>query len=130
MKKIIKITERDLHRIVRKVISESSDDISPDLYRRFDKYMKHYQKFTSENGDIYLHKPGAEYAEFLIDNYAKYCWVDFFYEFKQICDIFSLEEIDAKKLISRWVEDTFKLKGIYTVLDYFPDDYLLKIPSN
>ena len=82
-----------------------------------------------ETGNIYLRESGDEYAKVLIKKKSSECWVDYYF-WNEFSDLFSLEHSEVQSFIARWVEDTYKLKGIHTY-PYYPDGMkLLKIPTN
>ena len=72
------------------------------------------EEVVKDNGDIYLRESGDEYAKVWIKKKSSECWVDksFWDEFSEL---FSLQYGEVKSIITRWVEDTYQLKGIYTL---------------
>ena len=92
-----------------------------------------------ETGNIYLCEYDDEYTKVLIQKKSLKCWVDFnfWYEF---ANFFSLQYDEVQSFITRWVEDTYQLKGIDTSRIYslistpstgrYSEAGRLKIPTN
>ena len=82
-------------------------------------FLGNLEEVVKDNGDIYLRESGDRYAKVSIKKKLSECWVDndFWYEFS---NLFSLEDHEVQSFISRWVEDTYQLKGIHTRMILFP----------
>jgi len=68
---------------------------------------------NKKTGNIYLHESGDEYPIFLIWKKSSKCWVERSF-WDKFSEEFSLQDNEVKLIITRWVENTYKLKGIDT----------------
>ena len=92
-------------------------------------FLGNLEEVVKKNGYIYLHELGDKYAKVLIQKKYSNCWVD--YDFwNEFSDLFSLEFSEAQSFITRWVEDTYQLKRIYTSVVETHFYFVLKIPIN
>ena len=97
---------------MKKQLKESEEDkkfIAANAY--FKLYMSTLEEFVKYNGDIYLHESVDTYPKFLIQKTYSNCWVDYYF-WNEFSEIFSLKYGDVESIISRWIEDTYQLKGI------------------
>ena len=69
------------------------------------------EEFVGDDGNIFLSEYGDMYFKIWIEIKSSQCWVvrSFWREFN---NLFSLSIDESKSIISRWVEDTYQLKGI------------------
>ena len=70
----------------------------------------------SEYGVMGWEKPGALYIHYKL--------------IEEISSMFSMEDIDSKELIGKWVEDRYKLKVVYTIATVRVSVGQLKIDTN
>ena len=83
----------------------------------FNNYMNILEEFVDKyTGDIYLREYGDIYVKVWIQKKYSICWVDFDF-WEEFSELFSLEFSDTQSFITRWVEDTYQLKGIDTLRD-------------
>ena len=68
---------------------------------------------VKDNGNIYLRESGDEYAKVLIEKKSSKCWVNYYF-WREFSELFSLQYGETQSFITRWVEDTYHLKGINT----------------
>ena len=92
-------------------------------------FLGNLEEIVKDNGDIYLRESGDEYAKVLIEKNSSQCWVDYDI-WDEFSVLFSLKNGEVKSFITKWVEDTYQLKGIYTPLPLLPRALPLKIPTN
>ena len=92
-------------------------------------YMDTLEEVAGEDGDIYLRESGDRYGKVLIDKKSSDCLVNrsFWVKFSEE---FSLQYNEVQSIITRWVEDTYKLKGIDTARPRYEYAVKLKIPTN
>ena len=76
-------------------------------------YMDTVEEVVKDNGDIHLHESGDINTIFLIREKSSKCWVDMSF-WGKFSKEFSLQDNEVKLIITRWVEDTYQLKGIHT----------------
>ena len=76
-------------------------------------YVSTLEEVVKDDGDIYLHESGEIYAKIWIQKKHSKCYVDHYF-WKEFSELFSLQDNQVKSIITRWVEDTYKLTGIYT----------------
>ena len=83
--------------------------IAANIY--FNLYMDSLEEVVKDDGEIYLREYGDKYVKITIIKKEFKCWVDFDFwdEFSQL---FSLQNDDVNSIISKWVEDTYRLIGI------------------
>jgi len=77
-------------------------------------YLNSLEEVVKDNGDIHLRESGNINTIFLIREKSSKCWVDMSF-WSKFSKEFSLQDNEVKSIITRWVEDTFKLKGIHTL---------------
>ena len=119
-----------MKKIIKKILMETIKDKKLQMaYVYLSNYMNSLEEFVDDTDEIYLYEYGDVFGKFLIDKKRSKCWVsnDLWTEFS---DEFSLQDNEVKSIISRCVEDTYKLKGIDTHCEIFQHSYLLKIPTN
>ena len=93
-----------------------------------DLFLSTLEEVVKDNGDIYLRESGDIYAKVWIQKKSSQCWVD--WEFwRDFSELFSLEFSETQSFITRWVEDTYQLKGIYTIHGNKARREMLKIPT-
>jgi len=67
-----------------------------------------------DTGDIYLRESGDRYGKVLIEKKSSECRVEYSF-WEEFSDLFSLQYGEVQSIITRWVEETYQLKGIYTI---------------
>jgi len=79
----------------------------------FDNYVDTLEEFVDENGNIFLSEYGNKFPEIKIKKNELYCLVhDKLWD--KFSEVFSLYDNETESFITRWVEDTYQLKGIDT----------------
>ena len=76
-------------------------------------YLNSLDEVVKDNGRIYLRESGDRYGMVLIDKKSSNCLVNRSF-WDKFSDEFSLQDNEVQSIITRWVEDTYKLKGIDT----------------
>jgi len=76
-------------------------------------FLGNLEEVVKDNGDIYLRESGDIYAKVWIQKKSSQCWVHYYF-WNEFSELFSLEFIETESFIARWVEYTYKLKGIHT----------------
>ena len=79
----------------------------------FHLYMDSLEEVIKDDGRIYFCEYGYDYVKVCIIKNESKCWVDYYF-WKEFSELFSLQDNQVKSIITRWVEDTYKLTGIYT----------------
>jgi len=99
--------------IIKKVLIENLTDKKLQMaYVYFSNYMDSLQEVIYEDsGNIYLSEYGHRYADVGIKKKQSECWVSIPF-WKKFSDEFSLKEYEFELIITKWVEDTYGLKGI------------------
>ena len=101
---------------MKKQLKESNEDkklIAINTYLNL--FLGTLEEVVKDNGDIYLRESDDIYATVSIEKKSSHlqCWVD--WEFwRDFSELFSLQYGETQSFITRWVEDTYQLKGIYT----------------
>ena len=80
------------------------------IYSYIDLYMDTLEKFDHGNV-IYLREYLEEYYVILIEKKRSKCWVSESL-WDKLSDLFSLSFDESKLIISKWVENNYKLKNI------------------
>ena len=115
---------------MKKQLKESDEDkklIAANIY--FNLYMDTLEEVVKDNGDIYLRESGDRYAKIWIQKKRSKCWV--YYGFwEEFSELFSLKYHEVQSIITRWVEDNYRLNGIDTSRFGFTKKYQLEIPTN
>ena len=103
-----------MKKIIKKVLMESlKDKRLQQAYVYFNNYLNMLEEVVDKDGNIYLFDHDSELAKVIIEKYnlrckfSRFIWVELSKEF-------SLEDNEIKSLITNWVEDTYKLKDVYT----------------
>jgi len=115
---------------MKKQLKESDEDkklIAANIY--FNLYMDTLEEVVKDNGDIYLRESGDRYAKVSIKKKSFKCWVEYSF-WTEFSELFSLEYREAQSFITRWIEDTYRLKGIDTPFPLQMFESPLKVPTN
>ena len=75
----------------------------------FHLFMDSLEEVVKDNGRIYLRESGDRYGMVLIDKKSSNCLVNWSFWVK-FSEEFSLQDNEVQSIITRWVEDTYKLK--------------------
>jgi len=100
-----------MKKIVKRVLMETlTDKKLRQAYVYLSNYMGTLNDIVDGNGDIILYEPGNRYTKFWIQKRTFICRVatSFYIKFS---DEFSLNDTEIQFLISKWIEDTYQLKG-------------------
>ena len=80
-------------------------------------YLNSLEEFIDkETGNIYFREYGNNMV--LIWKKSSKCWVDRDF-WDKFSEEFSLQDNEVESIITRWVENTYKLKGVDTSWGYF-----------
>ena len=82
-------------------------------------YVSTLEEVVKDDGRIYLREYGDEYAKVCIVKKSSKCWVGFLF-WEEFSELFSLQYNEVELIMSRWVEDTYQLTGIYAVRTRLP----------
>ena len=106
---------------MKKQLKENNEDkrlMAASVYLNL--YMGILEEFVDEDDEeIYFHESGNKYAKVCIFKKSSQCWVDsdFWDEFSVL---FLLSYVEVKSIIIRWIEYTYKLKGIDVISVFRP----------
>ena len=97
------------------------------IYKWFEMTYQTYDNLEHDDS-IYLYYEGERYAEIRIDKKSKF--IDYNWKFyEEFSEIIHIERNVFQGFMSKWVEDTFNLKGFTTEYPAYTPGYLLKIPK-
>ena len=103
-----------MKKIIKKVLMENLEDKKLQMaYVYLSNYLNSLEEVIKDNGRIYLRESGDRYGMVLIWKKLSKCWVDRDF-WDKFSEEFSLQDNEVQSIITRWVEDTYKLKGIDT----------------
>ena len=92
-------------------------------------YLNSLEEVIKDDRRIYLHEYGDRYGMVLIWKKLSKCWVDRDF-WDKFSEEFSLQDNEVESIITRWVENTYKLKGVDTEDVHLGESLELKIPTN
>ena len=102
---------------MKKKLKESNEEkklIAASFY--FNLYMDTLEEVVDkDSGDIFFREYGYINCNLWIEKKRSKCWVVNSF-WKKFSELFSLELNEIQSLITRWVEDTYQLRGIETEL--------------
>ena len=102
-----------------------TQEIEKILYKWFEMKYQTYDKLEYDDS-IYLYYEGQKYADIVI--YKKHNNIYYNSYFKnEFSEIFPIELDEFNQFISKWVEDTFNLRGFTPEITLFHSSYWLKI---
>jgi len=94
------------------------------------KYLDSQDFIQIEKDDsiYFLNSEEDEYAQIKFDKYDIWCNVSITL-IEEISSFFSMNKIDSKEVISRWVENTLQTKVKNTIVGIIPARFALRMPK-
>ena len=80
-------------------------------------FLGELEEVVKDNGDIYLRESGDKYAKVWIQKKLSECRIHYYF-WDEFSELFSLQYGETESFITKWVEDTYQLKRIYTIRTY------------
>ena len=110
---------------MKKILMENIDDKKLNVMTLwFNLYVNTLDEVVIDDGNkTYFREDGDVFGMILINKTMLYCWVNWKL-WNKLSDMFSLEYDETKSFITKWVEDTYHLKGI-DIYDSSPMDMMI-----
>ena len=103
-----------MKKIIKKVLMENLEDKKLQMaYVYLSNYLNSLEEVIKDDGRIYLCESGDRYGMVLIDKKSSNCLVNWLF-WNNFSEEFYLQDNEVQSIITRWVEDTYKLKGVDT----------------
>ena len=104
-----------MRKIIKKILNETIDETRlKGAYVWINNYLDSLEEFVDDRGNIHLFKQGNKLSDVLIKTNSNECWVGNVL-WNELSQHFLLDDFEVDRLVSDWVEYTYKMKGVKTM---------------